>query len=1279
MMVGFGSVGELYVEIGADISKLNAGIAAASAKIMGFERKFANVGSKIGGGLSNSFSKIGSGLAAVGTAAAVTGGILGVGLAAGVAKSASMFKDFESAVANAASVTGKVGAEFDAAKASISAVAMELGQKTAFSSAEAANAMYDLASAGYDVSSMVASDLQPMLDLAAGTQYDLSQTTATMASTLSQFGLGFESAGRLADTFAAAAGKTQASMEKLSYSMKYVGTISHSANMGLEETTAALGLLYNAGLNGESAGTGLRGVLASLISPTTKAAGVLKSMGLTIDDVNPTTKGFTNVIAALAAAGLDTNEAFDIFGREAAPAILALTSQSGELANLTTELQNAGGAAQTMADQQLDTLMGSLEALSGSIENLFISVGAALSPAIRGIADAIDTFMPGIQEWAVKISTSFSDFIGGLVASQYSVQAIVSTVATAIGNIFRAITGGISGADAGNAVSHFIGDLSSKVAEIVPKIESVVIGIINFFKSLVSGLAPTFDYIKFIISDIVKVFQAFFSGLDGSGSASIITGVINGIATALSYLSGVVGWALSSIAPTIKNIFTSIADTLNSIDFSGAWEKISIAFEQLPFFIEDVFSGLNFGTVENVLSGVFNTIKQAIQTGIKTLQGFDFQGFVSIFTNLFNTVKGAVQNIDLSGMFGKLGTAFSNIMSYLTPFISTIQTNFNRLPEIFNGVVSQLGPVIGFLGSIFSSAVDLITGFVDNLGPTFDNIKNIFDKVLNVIITVGGSLIKNVAALAGGLATQLKGFLSGIDFAAIGGVIANGFNAISGIISSAVSVIADFILSVDWNAVFGTISNAILSFTGWLTSLDWSGLIRVVTDALQWLFDAISSVDWTSVFQTVVDALSYVWDYISGIDWSGIFKIISDAFKWLSDVVGSVDWSGIFKMVSDALSYVWDYLSSIDWSGILKAISDAFSGISDAVGSINWSGIFKAVSDAIGGVWDYLSGIDLSEVLDGISGAFKTFAEAIGKINFSGLFKGIKESLSGLFGGGDEKKGSAGGLGDLKTQVDGLASAIQTGLTNAKTALDNFNTQWAAAWAAINTTTTTNITTISSTISAGSGSIGPSLNTLVVAVTDTNNAWNTAWNLIVTSTTTAITSVSTAIGNGVSWISEKLTEMVSSVSNANNYWNGAWNGIINNTITAMNSVTTAMANGTVKIRSELTNMVSAVSEGANKVMALAPSYQSAGVLLGSSLANGLRSQISAVRSAASELSNAARVSSSSSGNTSYGKTSIGGRGTGEGNVRIINNTKIGTVNNNGSSISTSKMKKATGG
>ena len=126
-------------------------------------------------------------------------------------------------------------------KESISAVSMELGQKTSFSSAQAADAMYNLASAGYDVSTMTTSDLLPMLNLASGTQYDLADTTALMSFTMSQFGLDFSDSARVADVFAASCGATQADMEKLSYSMKYVGTISDSAGMSIEETTASWG------------------------------------------------------------------------------------------------------------------------------------------------------------------------------------------------------------------------------------------------------------------------------------------------------------------------------------------------------------------------------------------------------------------------------------------------------------------------------------------------------------------------------------------------------------------------------------------------------------------------------------------------------------------------------------------------------------------------------------------------------------------------------------------------------------------------------------------------------------------------------------------------------------------------------------------------------------------------------------------------------------------------------------------------------------------------------
>jgi len=103
------------------------------------------------------------------------GGIAGVGLA--TVKAISTFSTFEKAIANAASVTGATGEVFEATKKHIEAVSRELGESTVFSPSQAANAFYDLASAGYDVANMTKDELQPVLDLAAGTQSDLTKTT----------------------------------------------------------------------------------------------------------------------------------------------------------------------------------------------------------------------------------------------------------------------------------------------------------------------------------------------------------------------------------------------------------------------------------------------------------------------------------------------------------------------------------------------------------------------------------------------------------------------------------------------------------------------------------------------------------------------------------------------------------------------------------------------------------------------------------------------------------------------------------------------------------------------------------------------------------------------------------------------------------------------------------------------------------------------------------------------------------------------------------------------
>ncbi len=151
-------------------------------------------------------------------------------------------------MANAASVSGATAEEFERMKE----VAREMGKSTVFSASEAADAMYYMASAGYKAEQM-GEALKPILDLAAATQSDVAFSTDTVIATLNQFGLGAQDAGRVTNVFAAAIGNSQATLDKLSYSMRYVGPVANSLGYSIEQTTAALGLLYNAGFQGEQA------------------------------------------------------------------------------------------------------------------------------------------------------------------------------------------------------------------------------------------------------------------------------------------------------------------------------------------------------------------------------------------------------------------------------------------------------------------------------------------------------------------------------------------------------------------------------------------------------------------------------------------------------------------------------------------------------------------------------------------------------------------------------------------------------------------------------------------------------------------------------------------------------------------------------------------------------------------------------------------------------------------------------------------------------------------
>lgn len=370
---------------------------------------------------------VASSLTAVGTSLTK---YVSVPLAAAGVASVKFAGDFQQAMRNAVSVTGLTGQAAVDAEKKMTALAMQLGQETAFTAKQAADAMYDLASSGWDANEMAAG-LPGILNLAAATQSDLAATTESVTATLGQFGLGAEESGRVADVFSAAIGASKANMDRLTPSLRQVGPVASSMGMSLEDTVAVLGALYDAGFQGEQAGTALRAGLSALLEPAGAGKVALKELQLSAEQVNPELHGLVPVLELLRSKGISTSQAIALFGREAAAGMLALIGNTEGIRELTATLDNAGGTAERIAKSQLDTLNGQVKILVGSLETAAIAFGTVFLPRLQEVAESIT---PLINKFA-SLPAPMLETIGtiGLVV------AAIGPLLLAVGGILTAL------------------------------------------------------------------------------------------------------------------------------------------------------------------------------------------------------------------------------------------------------------------------------------------------------------------------------------------------------------------------------------------------------------------------------------------------------------------------------------------------------------------------------------------------------------------------------------------------------------------------------------------------------------------------------------------------------------------------------------------------------------------------------------------------------------------------------------------------------------------------
>ncbi|CAA0103603.1 phage tail tape measure protein [Zhongshania aliphaticivorans] len=349
--------------------------------------------------------------------------------------------DFEYTIAGVKAVTGEASEKLEEMKA----VAKELGSTTKFSASQSAEGMRFFAMAGFEANEIILA-MPAALNLAAAAGLELGASADITSNIMSAFNIVASRTTEVADALATTAASANTDISQMGEAMKFVGPVAAALDISMQDSAAAIGALSNAGIQGGSAGTGLRRVLSSLANPTKEATGLLTSMGLSIDGLNPKTHSITEVVTKLKNANLSAADALTIFGDRGGPAILALTEQIPQLESLTQKINDSEGAAKRMADTLSDNLTGDWQEFLSSVEGVFLAIGDA---------GALDNMRGGVQD--------VTGLVRSLGENLETVGDITTFVAGVIGGkLVAALVSAASGATAKWAANNKL--LASEVA-----------------------------------------------------------------------------------------------------------------------------------------------------------------------------------------------------------------------------------------------------------------------------------------------------------------------------------------------------------------------------------------------------------------------------------------------------------------------------------------------------------------------------------------------------------------------------------------------------------------------------------------------------------------------------------------------------------------------------------------------------------------------------------------------------------------------------------------------
>lgn len=627
--------------------------------------------------------------------------------------------------------TSATTAQMDKVKAAARALGNDI-TLPGVSAKDAALAMTELAKGGLSVEQSMAA-AKGTMQLATAAQIEGAQAAEIQANALAMFGLQAKDAGHVADVLANTANAASGEITDFANSMKYVGPVARALGISIDSTATALGMLANAGIKSEQAGTTMRGMLASLANPSEGAATALEQLSVKAFDANGQFVGMRTLLAQLASAQKTmTKEQFAgnvayAFGREAMSGVIAMASQGpAAYDSMAKAVSKSGGAAQLAAAKSKglagawDSLVSTLETaglqiydkFAPGVEEALRNFGSVLpgiidkvgefgskmltafedaskSPLFARIAEAVEENAPKVQDGLKKISEGVKLFVDGFVAEFKKIvdESTMTDIVDSFQRIADVLDGPVKKAFEEN--KDWLGFLGKALG--------VLVGTsLKQFQGAMNLVADVFEFVSRNAGTFKTALTAMPAALTGLTSPVVVLwDTIKAGAKAVSDFLTVTVW------PGIKSGFAGFVSILDGVaKFSSYWATL------VASFFAGMWSRISgpARTVTTFISTAFATLWRLVSGAVRTGTGV----VIRLFTSMWTTVSGAVRT--------GVGVVVSYFTGLKTKVVSPLSTAaswlYNAGRNIIDGIVRGIRSLISSVGTTVGTIKSKVTGAI---------------------------------------------------------------------------------------------------------------------------------------------------------------------------------------------------------------------------------------------------------------------------------------------------------------------------------------------------------------------------------------------------------------------------------------------------------------------------------------------------------------------------------------------------------------------------------------